>query len=96
MENQKLHQNTISFIFKKVTNEERKIALQHEINLFHACIILNKWTILKPMKKQLIGRPWKYVAKLLSNQEIKQEVGEEVSEEGSREEGEGQHIRTRN
>jgi hypothetical protein len=33
------------------------------------------------MKKQLIGRPWKYVAKLLSNQEIKQEVGEEVSED---------------
>jgi len=33
---------------------------------------------------------------LLSNQEIKQEVGGEASEEGSGEEGEGQHIRTRN
>jgi len=50
MENQKLHQNTITFIFKNVTNEERKIALQYEINLFNACIVLNK-TILKPMKK---------------------------------------------
>jgi hypothetical protein len=33
---------------------------------------------------------------LLSNQEIKQEVGGEANEEGSGEEGEGQHIRTRN
>jgi len=47
---------------------------------------------LKPMKKQPIGRPRKYVAKLLSNQGIKQEVGGEANEE----EGEGQHIRTRN
>ncbi len=48
------------------------------------------------MKKQPIGRPQKYVAKLLSNQEIKQEVGGEASEQASGEEGEGQHIRTRN
>jgi hypothetical protein len=27
---------------------------------------------LKPMEKWLVCRPWKYVAKLLSNQEIKQ------------------------
>jgi hypothetical protein len=50
MENQKLHQNTFFFFFKKVTSEEREIALQHEMNLLNACIVLNK-TILKPVKK---------------------------------------------
>ncbi len=71
MENQKLHQNTFTFIFKKITSEEREITLQHEIDLFNAHIVLDK-TILKPMEKWLVCRPWKYVAKLLSNQEIKQ------------------------
>jgi hypothetical protein len=33
---------------------------------------------------------------LLLNQEIKQEVGGEANEEGNGEEGERQHIRTRN
>ncbi len=47
------------------------------------------------MKKWPIGRPQKYVAKLLSNQEIKQEVGGEASEEANGEEGEGLHIRIR-
>jgi hypothetical protein len=41
MENQKLYQNTLTFIFKKVTSEEREIALR---------IVLNK-TILKPVEK---------------------------------------------
>jgi hypothetical protein len=79
MEDQKLHQNTLTFTFKKVTSEDRKIALQHEINLLNACIVLNK-TILKLMKKQPIGAPQKYVVKLLSNQEIKQEVDREANE----------------
>jgi hypothetical protein len=54
MENQKLHQNTFTFIFKKVTSEEREMALQHEINLLNACIVLNQ-TNLKLVKKQPIA-----------------------------------------
>jgi hypothetical protein len=50
MKNQKLHQNTFIFIFKKITSEEKEIALQHEINLLDACNVLNK-TILKLVKK---------------------------------------------
>jgi hypothetical protein len=42
MENQKLHQNTFTFVFKKITSEERKITLQHEIELFNARIGLDK------------------------------------------------------
>jgi hypothetical protein len=48
MENQKLHQNTLTSIFKKVTSEEKEIALQHEIDLLNARIVLNK-IILKPV-----------------------------------------------
>ncbi len=73
MENQKLYQNTHSFIFKKVTSEERKIALH---------IVLDK-TILKPMEKWLVGRSLKYVAKMFSNQKIKQEADGEASEKAS-------------
>ncbi len=73
MENQKLHQNTLTSIFKKVTSEEKEIALQHEIDLLNACIVLNK-IILKPVEKKLIGKPWKYIhcSCVLSDQEIKQ------------------------
>ncbi len=42
--------------YLKVTNEKRDIALQHEIYLLNAHIVLNK-TNLKPKKKHLIGRP---------------------------------------
>ncbi len=68
-----MHQNTFSYIFKKITSEERKIALQHEIDLLNARIVLDI-TILKPMEKQLVGRPHKYIAKLLLNQEINQKA----------------------
>jgi hypothetical protein len=64
MKNQKLHQNTFTSIFKKITNEEREIALQHEIDLLNAHIVLDK-TILKLVDKQLVGRPQKYIVKLL-------------------------------
>jgi hypothetical protein len=50
MENQQLHQNTLTSIFKKITSEEKNIALQHEIDLFNAHIVLNK-TILKLEEK---------------------------------------------
>jgi hypothetical protein len=73
MENQKLHQNTLTSIFKKITSEEKDIALQHKIHLLNTCIVLDK-TILKPMEKQLVGRPQKYIAKLLLDKEIKQEA----------------------
>ncbi len=41
--------------YLKVTNEKRDLALQHEIDLLNAHIVLNK-TNLKPQEKQLIGR----------------------------------------
>ncbi len=95
MENQKLHQNTLTSIFKKITSEEKKIALQHEIDLFNAYIVLNK-TILKLVEKRLVGRPQKYVAKILLYQEIKQKARGKASEEASGEVGEGQHTRIGN
>jgi hypothetical protein len=80
MENQKLHQNTFTSIFKKITSEEREIALQHENDLLNARIVLDK-TILKLVEKQLVGRPHKYIAKLLLDQEIKQEARRQVKKQ---------------
>ncbi len=57
------------------------------------CTYWFRQTILKPVEKWLICRPWKYVAKLLWNQEIKQEVGGEANEEVNGKVGEGQHTR---
>lgn len=81
MGNQKLQQNTFISLFKKVISEERKLALKHEIDLLNVRIIPNK-TNLKLEEKWLVSRPQKYVAKLVSSQEIKKETSEEL---------EGQH-----
>jgi len=43
--NQKLLQNTLTSTFKKVTSEERELALQHEIDLLHECIVLYKTSL---------------------------------------------------
>lgn len=81
MGNQKLQQNTFISIFKKAISEERKACIKHEIELFNVHIIINK-TNLKLKEKWLVSRPQKYVAKLVSSQEIKKEASEEL---------EGQH-----
>jgi hypothetical protein len=51
---------------------------------------------LKLEKKWLVCRPWKYVAKLLSDEEIKQKASGEASEEANGKVGEGQHTRIGN
>lgn len=42
MEYKKFHQNTFTFIFKKVKNEEREITLQHEIELLDPFVLPNQ------------------------------------------------------
>jgi len=42
MKYKKFHQNTFTFIFKKVTNEEREVTLQDEIELLDACVLPNQ------------------------------------------------------
>lgn len=46
----KVAKNTLTSTFKKVTSEERNLALQHEIDLLHECIVLYK-TSLKDEEK---------------------------------------------
>jgi hypothetical protein len=62
MENNKLQQISFISIFKKVTNEERKVTLQHKIDFFNAYVALLN-TISKQVGKWSISRSHKFVAK---------------------------------
>jgi hypothetical protein len=48
MENKKFKKNTIIAIFKRVTNEEKEVALQHEVELLNVnAHVPNKSTLSK-------------------------------------------------
>lgn len=62
MKTKKLQQISFISIFKKVTNEERKVALQHKIDFLNAYVVLIN-TISKQVGKWSISRSHKFVAK---------------------------------
>jgi hypothetical protein len=53
---QKFQQNIVPIIFKRITSEERKVALQHEVKLLNVNAHVPNKVILKQVEKCVMGR----------------------------------------
>jgi len=57
MENMKFQQNTIIVILKRVTSEEKEVALKHEVELLNVNAHVPNKSIFKQVEKCVVGRP---------------------------------------
>jgi hypothetical protein len=57
MENMKFQQNTIIAILKRVTSEEKEVALKHEVELLNVNAHVPNKSIFKQVEKCVVGRP---------------------------------------